>query len=125
MKQAFTIPGRLCSLNEYVNAAHSAWKRTKLKQEQQARVIEAARQADIVPMEPPIGVRVTYYEGRAKKGQRVRDLDNVSGAGNKFILDALVEIGIVPDDSPANVPYLETIGRQAVDSPRIVVELEN
>ena len=123
MRQEFTIKGRLCSLNEYVAAAHTPWKRTKLKQEQEAIVADAAK--GLKPMEPPVEVRITYYEGRVKPRQRVRDLDNVAGAGNKFIMDALVSIGILPDDDAATVNRAVYKGFATSDNPRIVVTLEN
>ena len=125
MRQQFTIRGRLCSLNEYVSAAHTPWKRTKLKQEQEAIVIGAAEHAGIVPMEPPIAVYITYFEARGNKRQRVRDLDNVAGAGNKFIMDALVSMGIIPDDDAKTVPTAVYKGFAATCEPRIVVSLVN
>lgn len=124
MRQQFTIRGRLCSLNEYVNAAHTPWKRTKLKQEQEAIVIGAAEAAGIVPMEPPIAVYITYFEAKVKR-KRMRDLDNVAGAGNKFIMDALVSMGIIPDDDAKTVPTAVYKGFAATCEPRIVVSLVN
>ena len=124
MRQQFTIRGRLCSLNEYVNAAHTPWKRTKLKQEQEAIVTDAAEAAGIVPMEPPVAVYITYFEAKVKR-QRMRDLDNVAGAGNKFIMDALVSMQVIPDDDAKTVPTLVTKGFAATCEPRIVVSLVN
>lgn len=125
MKQTFTIPGRLEGLNEYIKAAHSPWKRSKLKQEQEAIVIQAAKAAGIKPMNPPVAVCVVYYEGKTAPREQVRDLDNVLGGGNKFILDALVELGVIPDDNTTNITKLSARGFKATGKPRIVVTLES
>lgn len=122
MRQTFTIYGRLAGTNDYVNAAHTPWKRTKLKQEQEAIVMEAA--AGLKPMQPPVKVTVDYFEGKAKPRQRMRDLDNVFG-GNKFILDALVSMGIIPNDDTKNVVRLSCHGFRATECPRIEVTLES
>lgn len=123
MRQEFTIPGRLAGLNEYVNAAHTYWKRTKLKEEQEAIVMAAAD--GIEPMASPVRIRITYYEGKTATRQRVRDLDNVLGGGNKFILDALTAMGVIADDDAQNVPRLTARGYMATGEPRIVVEMES
>lgn len=125
MIQKFAIMGRLAGYNEYVNAAHTPWKRTKLKQEQEAIVIEAAKAAGIKHAQSPVAVYITYYEGKAEKGQRVRDLDNVIGGGNKFILDALVSMGVLDDDSPNFVPRLYVRGFKATREPRIEITIES
>lgn len=122
MRQSFTIYGRLAGTNDYVNAAHTPWKRTKLKQEQEAIVMAAAE--GMKPMQPPVKVTVTYYEGKAKPRQRMRDLDNVFG-GNKFILDALVSMGIIPNDDTKNVVRLSSHGFKATGEPRIEIILES
>ena len=124
MRQTFTIPGRLAGLNDYIRAAHSPWQRTQLKQEQEAIVMAAA--SHLRPMQPPVEVGITYYEGKTRPREQVRDLDNVAGGGNKFILDALVSMGVIPDDDTENVPTLTVRGFRAnpdMGGPRIVVEL--
>ena len=124
MRQEFTIPGRLAGLNEYVDASREHhWQRTRLKQEQEAIVREAAEAAGIVPAKCPVEVRVTYYEGKARPRQRVRDLDNVAGGGNKFIMDALVSMGVLGGDDAASIPRLYVKGFKATGEPRIVVEI--
>ena len=122
MRQSFTIYGRLAGLNEYIRAAHSPWQRSQLKQEQEALVMEAAQ--GLRPMRAPVEVSITYYEGKTKPRERVRDLDNVAGGGNKFILDALVSMGVLPDDNAQTVVRLSSHGFKATGEPRIVVELE-
>lgn len=125
MRQSFTIHGRLAGLNEYLDAAHNQWSRSKLKQEQESIVAEAAKAAGIRPMQAPVSVHITYYEGKAKPRQRMRDLDNVAGGGNKFVLDALVSMGLIPGDDSKNVPRLYVSGFRATGEPRIEVTLES
>lgn len=122
MRQSFTIYGRLAGMNEYIRAAHSPWQRSQLKQEQEAIVADAAK--DLRPMRAPVEVEITYYEGKTKPRERVRDLDNVAGGGNKFILDALVSMGVLPNDDAKTVARLHTHGFKATGEPRIVVVLE-
>ena len=124
MKQSFTIPGRLAGYNDYIKAAHSAWARSNLKQEQEAIVKKAAEAAGIKPAKAPVEVHITYYEGKTSPRQRVRDLDNVVGGGNKFILDALVSMGIIENDDPEHVSGLFVKGFKATGEPRIVVAIE-
>ena len=91
--------------------------------EQKTIVKEAAK--DIQPMKSPVTIRITYYEGKATKRQRVRDLDNVIGGGNKFILDALKDMGIIIDDSADHVSQLFARGFKATGDPRIEIILES
>lgn len=124
MRQTFAIPGRLDGLNDYVRAAHNPHLRAEMKRRNEAKVKEAA--ARMAPMSAPVEVRVTYYEAKVHgTRQRVRDLDNVLGGGNKFILDALVSMGIIPNDDAASLPRIVAEGRLATGEPRIIVELEN
>ena len=54
---------------------------------------KSAKDAKLVPFKSPVWIRCVWYEG-----DRRRDLDNVSAA-IKFVLDGLVEMGILKDDS--------------------------
>lgn len=123
MKQSFIIKGRLAGYNDYISASHTPWKRSKLKEEQEGIVKDAAQ--NLKPMRSPVIVSITYYEGKTAPRQRVRDLDNVTGGGNKFILDALVSMGIIQNDNPENVPRLYVSGFKATGEPRIEVTLES
>ena len=131
MRQVFTIPGRLAGLNDYVNAAHTPWKRTKLMDAQKAIVLAAIEAEGIQPVRGPAKVSITFYE-RPEGRQRARDIGNVFG-GEKFILDALRDAGILEDDNPDHVPEehvngydCRKTGRFAnFGNQRIVVEIES
>lgn len=122
MRQTFAIEGRLDGLNDYIRAAHSPYLRADMKKRNEGRVAEAA--ARLRPMRAPVEITITYYEGKTHgTRQRVRDLDNVIGGGNKFILDALVGIGILPNDDSKTITRITAKGYLATSAPRILVEL--
>lgn len=118
---AFTIPGRLDGLNEYTSACRSSrYAGAEMKRKNQKICFRAIRRAEKLgkvsrPESFPVFVSVRWYEGN-----RRRDVDNITFAV-KFILDAMVQAGVLPDDSRE---YVCSIQHQVlVDSsdPRIEV----
>lgn len=111
----FTIPGRLKSYNDVVSANRiSGSYGNSVKRAQQEMIAKHIPEgkADV-----PADVRILWVEPNCR-----RDHDNVASAV-KFILDALVEKGTIPDDSPRyilNISHEFRVSRQA---PRIEVEL--
>lgn len=104
----FTIPGHLMGLNEYTTLNRS--KRghvlaSKAKREQEARVSEAIDATGARSFDGPIELIVSWYDGTR------RDPDNVEFAV-KFILDAMVSAGVIPDDSRK---YVKAIRHQLFD----------
>ena len=92
------IDMKLPGLNEYTNAnrehtqAGAAFKRKTEKDI--AIFIQMARlKRELVPIKTPVRLRIEWHEKTAR-----RDPDNIISA-KKFILDALVKCGILPDDS--------------------------
>ena len=93
----FTFHGRLPSLNEYVDACRSHWSKgarmVKNCEEVIGYDILAARsKGEIKSVDCPVEVSFCWCE----KSKR-RDLDNIIFA-QKFILDALQIMGILPGD---------------------------
>lgn len=93
----FTIHAKLPSLNEVINRdrankfAGAVCKRDTEKIV--SRYIEKAlKTGELKPVSEPCTVRIDWYEKT-----RRRDVDNIQ-SGAKFILDALVNNGILPDD---------------------------
>lgn len=122
MSQKFVIDGRLMGLNEYVNRNRaSARKGNRAKREQTELVAAYVRRARLKPMDGPIEVGVCWVEGKARNGL-VRDEDNIL-VGLKFILDALVECGIIPDDNPRVVRNIYNTFVFNSDDPHIEVAL--
>ncbi len=114
-----TIPGRLPGLNEIIDAAKSHYaKYSTEKKEYTEEVAWLAKQARLPKVEKAYLV-ITWFEP-----DRRRDPDNIM-AGQKFILDGLVQAGVFPGDSQK---YIQGIYHSfAVDpkNPRIEVVIED
>ena len=99
MTQVFEVPGRLMGLNEYVRECRgNRYRGARAKRDQQDIVVAAIKAAGIRRCEYPVEVGVAWIEGRSVNGA-MRDPDNIR-FGLKFILDALVECRVIPNDSP-------------------------
>ena len=133
MEQRFDIQGRLPGFNEYVNTNRSnRYVGNKMKRDATDMCSWAIREARLEPFDRPVEVGISWIEGRAPNSQ-LRDVDNIR-TGAKFILDALVDCGIIPDDGPywvrnvydhyrfnANNPHIEVVVREYVPTMRTVV----
>lgn len=92
MEYICEIPLKLPSLNDYVAACRSnAYSGSKMKKQVQNDISLFIRKLPIFTT--PVTLRFYWIEENKK-----RDLDNVA-FGKKFILDALVNAGKLPDDS--------------------------
>lgn len=116
----FEIKGRLDGLNEYTKVNRSnRYGANKLKRKNQNIVILGIRKYRVKPIHDyPISLSITWYEPNNR-----RDIDNVTFAV-KFILDALVQEGILVDDSRK---YVRSINHKVLtdkNDPRIEVEIE-
>lgn len=86
------MPLKLPSLNEVISANRTnAYKGAKLKKDTQKKI--APYLASLPKIEKPIKIHFTWVEGNKR-----RDLDNIA-TGKKFILDAMVNLGILQDDN--------------------------
>lgn len=122
MTQVFVIEGELADLNKYVNACRGHWANGKrMKEDQDSMVCTYIRKARIKPMEGPIEVGISWIE-KKRRGGKLRDVDNVAFA-TKFILDALVKCGIIPDDNPRVVRNVYHFYKFNAEEPRIEVTL--
>lgn len=90
----FVIPGRLPGLNEIIEANRSnRYEGANQKKNETRRcALEIIRQTRET-IRRPFYVVVAWYERDLR-----RDPDNVC-AGIKFVLDALVEVGRIPNDT--------------------------
>jgi len=115
----FVINQKLPSLNEVIgkNRANRMMG-AKLKREVQDDILTYIRlsvlNGDLVPQKKRCTVSITWHE-RTKK----RDVDNIQSA-QKFILDAMVDGGILEDDSRK---YVAQIYHHIVDDERDFVEV--
>ena len=90
-----TIPGKLPSLNQYIQACRTnAYKGNQLKQVEQRTcevyIKNALRGRRIYR---PVKIYYKWYEKDTR-----RDLDNISSMGRKIIQDALVATGAIAND---------------------------
>lgn len=97
-KNFLYIGQKLPSLNEYVskNRAHpQVGARFKREADETIRmwVNACVAQGDLHPISSPCEIVIDFYEGNNR-----RDVDNVQSA-TKYILDALQEAGILPNDN--------------------------
>lgn len=121
MVYRFTIAGRLPGMNEFISANRThPVKGHRMKRDSQGLVIStAACQLGKLHIRRPVRINYRFYEPNRK-----RDLDNIAGFAHKVVQDALVEYGILPNDSWEYIKgFTDTF---ALDSqnPRIEIEIE-
>ena len=120
MNQQFTIPGRFIGLNDYVREnRRNRYKGAHLKREQQDIALAAIEAAHLLKVRRKVDISFTWVEPNAR-----RDHDNVSFA-KKFILDALVEAGVLENDRPQNVGNFADYFYVNRNDPRVEVRLED
>ena len=116
-RQTFTIPFKLPSLNDYINACRTnPHVGATVKKNVERDIAWEIKAAKLTPVINKAVVCMTFVEGNKR-----RDVDNVM-SGAKFCLDALVSSGVLLGDSPKHViaaPAFVTYGEGA----RVIVEL--
>jgi len=115
----FEIDGRLPSLNEIIEAAKQGRGRYQpyndMKNEYTSLV--AWTVAKLPTYEKQVDIMITWYEPNRK-----RDPDNIM-AGQKFILDGLVEAGTIPNDSQKYINSITHKFEVDKENPRIEVKI--
>ena len=120
----FTIKGTLAGLNEYTRACRgNKYGGAQLKKKQQDAVCKAiisTYMSDGISNvnNYPCELKITWYEPNMK-----RDVDNITFA-TKFILDAMVEMHLIKDDSQK---YVSGIRHEVITdkhNPRIEVTID-
>ena len=108
MEQTVSIPLKTPSLNEYTDACRkNPYVGANMKKSmQKAYTYYFLR---LKPVERPVTIDFEWTEKNRK-----RDLDNVA-FGKKFLLDALVAAGVLPDDSPRWVVGFRDTFKQGED----------
>lgn len=115
---SFSIPRRLPGLNEYTLAGRSnRYAQAAMKQRAQEKVENEIRRQIPHSYFKKCAVFITWYEK-----DRRRDIDNITFA-TKFILDALVNQKVIPDDSQKYVTWIIHDVQVDRDNPRIEVHL--
>ena len=93
------INGKFPSLNQFIDANRTGkghWnKGNKMKQDSQHEIsAHILVQLKKVHIDRPVHISYDFYEPNKK-----RDLDNISGYFHKVFQDALVECGVIHNDS--------------------------
>lgn len=114
------IEGSLPGLNEYTNACRGSWASGASMKKVSQSIVSTyiAKYLKGVKFERPVRLTFRWYE----KNQ-MRDLDNVAFA-KKFILDALVQRGVLIDDGWRYVKGYRDEFYVDKKRPRIEVEFE-
>lgn len=116
----FVVEGKLPGINEIVSASRTnRYKANAEKKQAQLRVCQAIGNRKRLSCSVPVVVSVTYYEPNNR-----RDVDNITGGGNKVILDALVEMGVIIDDSRKWVKQVHPLVYTDRSNPRIEIEIK-
>lgn len=119
MKYRFEINKRLIGLNEYTNTnRYNKYAGAKQKKDEQ-NFIKACikQQLGNLKIEKPVVGTFTWIEENKR-----RDLDNICFA-KKFILDSLVELGILKDDNRKMVcGFIDKF--EYAEKSKVIVELE-
>lgn len=119
MRQEFEIPGRLSGLNEYTRACRAnRYKGAAMKRTNQDIAALSIRTARMKPYDGPVRISITWVEPNMR-----RDPDNIRFAA-KFVLDALVETGVIPNDTQRYVRSISDRFMVNPKEPRIIVEME-
>lgn len=115
----FAIPGRLPDLNQYT-AANRAHRQAgaALKRSTELGIMWCARRAQLQPIPGPVFISFAWHEC-----DRRRDADNVAFA-RKFILDALVRLGVLTGDGRKHVVGFADEFHVDPINPRVVVSIE-
>ena len=113
----FIIPGRLPGLNDMTDAARgNKYASAQMKKEYTELVAWCAKSARL-PHFDRVDLIITWYEPNKK-----RDKDNIM-AGQKFILDGLVQAGVIANDGWKQVGKITHDCQVDRENPRVEVEL--
>lgn len=116
----FVINGRLPGLNDMIATARAnKFASAKEKKAFTFLCSASAKSARLEPVSDPVCVRLLWFE----QNQR-RDIDNIA-AGVKFVLDGLVDAGVLPNDNRRYVRQLvHEFPEPDPKFPRIEVQIE-
>lgn len=94
----FTIHAKLPSLNEVINKDRGNKFAGAVHKKETEKLItryikKALGTGELQPVSEAVTIKIDWYEKT-----RRRDVDNIQ-SGQKFILDALVSNGVLPDDN--------------------------
>lgn len=99
MRALLVIDGTMKGLNDWRGAIQrSPHAGNDMARAAKKRVAALAREQRVPRFERPVVVTFDWYEPNKR-----RDLDNVAGTGQKWVLDGLVAADVLPDDNADHV----------------------
>ena len=99
MIATLVIDGTMKGLNDWRDAIQrSPHAGNDMARAAKHRVESLARQQMVPRFDGPVVVVFDWFEPNLR-----RDLDNIAGTGQKWVLDGLVAAGVLPDDDMAHV----------------------
>lgn len=123
---SFAIEGRLAGTNQFIGKARGHWSvASKCKKEEQLKVHDGLREYFGLNKKidySPISMHIEWNEGKITSRSKLRDFDNIT-FGLKFILDEMVNYGLIIDDSPDIIKSITNEIKINVDDPHIVVKI--
>lgn len=120
MTYKFVFDGRLPNLNDYIKAERTnRYRGAQIKADAHKAVYaQLKNQNKGLRITCPVYIRFCWIEAN-----RRRDPDNVSSYGRKVILDALVDLGVLVDDSQKYIKGFTDEFYVYRDHPRIEFEI--
>lgn len=113
------IQGELTDLNTYIGAMNrNRYAGNSIKRDETQRVTQECMVCKLDACLDPVVLHFTWYMKNKRK-----DLDNIAFA-KKFVLDGMVEAGILYDDSFKWVKGFTDSFVVDKDNPRVEVEIE-
>lgn len=113
----FEIPGRLPGLNEIIAAAKSHYAKYSTEKKEHTEEVAWLAKLARLPKFEKAHLVITWFEP-----DRRRDPDNIM-AGQKFILDGLVQAGVIPNDNQKHIVSIVHRFRVDKQNPRVEVEI--
>lgn len=86
------IPGELPTMNEIIDEAKTHWNNYREQKNDQTELVAWEAKRAKLPYIPVVKFEITYF-----RKSRAYDPDNIAAA-KKFILDGLVEAGVLEND---------------------------
>ncbi len=121
MASSFFVSGPLPGMNEIVAAAKSGRGKGNAYSRQKALwtslVAHAARKAKLGHYAAPVSIHCLWREGSAR-----RDPDNIH-AGVKFVLDGLVEAGVVSGDGRRHIAAVMHDVVTVAENPGVTIQI--
>lgn len=115
----FIIPGELPTLNEMIDEAKIHWNNYREQKEDHTEAVAWEAKRAKLPYIPAVKFEITYF-----RKTKAYDPDNIA-AGKKFILDGLVEAGVLKNDGWKQVKGWTEEWEVDRDNPRTEVVLIN